>query len=213
MNANIILKISTLLFVYIACNSCSNNPLEPKKYSITFENQTDYALTISDLLEDTEYKDFDTFSIESGEIKKIESKDDCIALYSLVISHNPSIEKRIEAELIGCTRSEYYPYDCICSDHIRFYQFAYEVQYKISGTAEKVDVTLNNASGGTEQFDNVQVPHSYQYKYFSDDFVYISAQNQGESGSVTVQIFHKGELFKSATSSGAYVIATASGGI
>ena len=74
-----------------------------------------------------------------------------------------------------------------------------------------MDVTLNNSSGGTEQFDNVPVPHTYSYKTFSDDFLYISAQNQGDSGSVTVSIYLKGDLYKTSTSVGAYVIATASG--
>jgi hypothetical protein len=85
------------------------------------------------------------------------------------------------------------------------------VIYKISGTAERVDVTLSNAGGGTEQYSNVYVPKQYSYYSFSDDFVYISAQNQGEYGTVTVSIYVDDVLFKTSTSSGAYVIATASG--
>jgi len=85
-----------------------------------------------------------------------------------------------------------------------------EVEYKITGTASQVDVTLNNASGGTEQYDNVSVPHTYTYETFDDWFLYISAQNQGEYGSVTVTIYLNGEVVKTSTSSGAYVIATAS---
>jgi uncharacterized repeat protein (TIGR02543 family) len=84
-----------------------------------------------------------------------------------------------------------------------------EVEYKITGTASQVDVTLNNATGGTEQYDNVSVPHSYSFDTFSDWFLYISAQNQGEYGSVTVTIYLNGEVVATSTSSGAYVIATA----
>jgi hypothetical protein len=87
------------------------------------------------------------------------------------------------------------------------------VVYKITGTAQRVDVTLSNDTGGTEQYSNVYVPREYWYPTFSDDFVYISAQNQGESGSVTVSIYVNDALFKTSTSSGAYVIATASGSI
>jgi len=85
------------------------------------------------------------------------------------------------------------------------------VIYEITGSADTVDVTLNNATGGTSQYSDVDVPHKYAYSYFSDDFLYISAQNQGEYGSVTVKIYLNGALYKSSTSSGSYVIATASG--
>jgi uncharacterized repeat protein (TIGR02543 family) len=86
-----------------------------------------------------------------------------------------------------------------------------EVIYKITGTASRVNVTLSNATGGTEQYTNVPLPKEYSYDSFSDDFVYISAQNQGAYGTVTVSIYVNGDLFKTSTSSGAYVIATASG--
>jgi hypothetical protein len=85
------------------------------------------------------------------------------------------------------------------------------VIYEITGTATKVDVTLANASGGTEQYSNVSLPKKYTYNSFSDSFLYVSAQNQGESGSVTVSIYVNGKLFKTSRSSGAYVIADASG--
>jgi hypothetical protein len=85
------------------------------------------------------------------------------------------------------------------------------VVYKITGTAEEVNVTLSNPTGGTEQYSSVSLPYKYSYDSFSDDFVYISAQNQGASGTVTVSIYVNGELFKTSSSSGAYVIATASG--
>jgi hypothetical protein len=85
------------------------------------------------------------------------------------------------------------------------------VVYEITGTAIYVDVTLSNSTGGTEQYSDVPLPKQYTYASFSDPFVYISAQNQGESGTVTVSIYINGNLFKTSTSSGAYVIATASG--
>jgi hypothetical protein len=85
------------------------------------------------------------------------------------------------------------------------------VEYKISGTAKYVDVTLANASGGTEQYGNVYVPRTYSYNDFPNYYLYISAQNQGEFGSVTVSIYVNGNLYKTSTSSGSYVIASASG--
>jgi hypothetical protein len=86
------------------------------------------------------------------------------------------------------------------------------VEYEITGSARSVDVTLNNATGGTEQYSDVPVPYEYTYSNFTDDFLYVSAQNNGELGSVTVSIYRNGSKIKAASSSGAYVIATASAG-
>lgn len=85
------------------------------------------------------------------------------------------------------------------------------VKYEIRGTARSVDITLNNPTGGTEQYSNAGLPSNFTYNDFKDNFLYISAQNQGEYGTVTVNILVNGILYKTSTSSGAYVIATASG--
>lgn len=85
-----------------------------------------------------------------------------------------------------------------------------DVEYKVSGTASSVFITLET-SDGTAQF-NADVPSSKTYAGFSSgDFVYISAQNNSSTGTVTVEIYKKGDTYKSTTSSGAYCIATASG--
>ncbi|MDP3878709.1 MAG: hypothetical protein Q8Q07_00170 [Dehalococcoidales bacterium] len=86
-----------------------------------------------------------------------------------------------------------------------------KIIYEITGTADEVDVTLNNATGGTEQYSSVSVPKKYSFSSFPDSFLYISAQNQGEYGTVRVSIYVDGKLFKTSSSSGAYVIADASG--
>lgn len=83
------------------------------------------------------------------------------------------------------------------------------VRYVIEGTATSVDVTLNNETGGTEQYSSVWLPRTYYYSDFSDNFLYISAQNNGETGSVIVSIYIDGTKVKTSTSSGAYVIASA----
>jgi hypothetical protein len=85
-----------------------------------------------------------------------------------------------------------------------------EIIYEITGTADEVDVTLNNDTGGTEQYDNVSIPKKYSYDSFTDNFLYISAQNQGKYGTVTVSIYVNGKVVKTSSSSGAYVIASAS---
>jgi hypothetical protein len=96
---------------------------------------------------------------------------------------------------------------CGCS----LFDTSYDVEYKVTGTAIKVDITIENEDGGTSQYDDVSVPWSYAFKGEPGDFVYVSAQNQGQTGTVTATIYRDGEIFKTSTSSGAYVIATASG--
>jgi hypothetical protein len=85
------------------------------------------------------------------------------------------------------------------------------VVYRISGTAKTVDITFNNDTGGTEQYSDIKLPYEISYEDFQDDFLYISAQNNGESGSVIVIIEVNGETFKTSKSEGAFVIASASG--
>lgn len=90
----------------------------------------------------------------------------------------------------------------------------YTVRYEVTGTARYVSITLENDSGGTEQLDKTSVPWSRTYYGFRrGDFVYLSAQNQGDSGSVVATIYVNGSQWKQSESTGAYVIATASGSV
>ena len=112
--------------------------------------------------------------------------------------------------LSGCTNTETdnSNYKAPVVPDIKFY----EVVYNVTGTAESVSVTFENYGGGTSQWDTAYLPWDYPiYGMQNGDFVYISAQNNGEYGSVTSRIYVDGELFKTTTSYGAYVIATASG--
>jgi len=88
-----------------------------------------------------------------------------------------------------------------------------DVEYRVTGSAQTVDITISNEGGGTSQFADQPVPWSYEFEGEEDDFVYVSAQNQGETGTVTATIYKDGKKFKNSTSSGAYVIATASGSL
>ncbi len=87
----------------------------------------------------------------------------------------------------------------------------YDVVYKVTGSTDQASLTMATSSGGTSQI-KVSLPYSTPASTYKDgDFMYISAQNQRSSGSVTTAIYVDGELWKSTTSTGAYVIATASG--
>jgi hypothetical protein len=88
----------------------------------------------------------------------------------------------------------------------------YLIEYEVTGSAQSASLTYQNRDGGTSQED-VSIPWTYSFTARSGDFVYISAQNEGEYGTVTVNIYLDGVQVKTSTSSGAYVIATASGSV
>lgn len=86
----------------------------------------------------------------------------------------------------------------------------YSVKYEITGSAASVSITMNNSQGGTQQLDHL-LPFAVTYTFDPGDFAYISAQNNGEYGSVTCRIWVDGVKWKESTSSGAYKIADCSG--
>ena len=87
----------------------------------------------------------------------------------------------------------------------------WDVEYKVSGSGGIFDVTISNEDDGTSQFDDVNSGWSYSFRTDdSNHFLYVSAQNQNDSGSVTTEIHIDGKKKKSSTSTGAYVIASCS---
>jgi hypothetical protein len=111
--------------------------------------------------------------------------------------------------LTGCISD--YDSDILYNEHK-----SYLVRYEVTGTADSVSVTYENNDGGVSQESNVEVPWSCPTVFCpskSGDFVYISAQNNGEYGSVKTTIYVDGEVFKTSTSYGAYVIASSSGSL
>jgi Mycobacterium membrane protein len=87
----------------------------------------------------------------------------------------------------------------------------YQVTYDVVGEhTNYASLTYSNASGGTEQVDEVRLPWSKSFTASYGEFLYLSAQNKDEQGSITIYITVNGNPIKTATSSGAYTIATAS---
>ncbi len=84
------------------------------------------------------------------------------------------------------------------------------VGYNVTGNAQRADLTYTNASGGTEQIE-VNVPYGKSFTMKRGSFVYISAQNKGDFGSINCEILFNSQSYKKSTSSGAYKIATCSG--
>jgi hypothetical protein len=85
------------------------------------------------------------------------------------------------------------------------------VTYEVTGDADSVDVTLSNDTGGQEQYNDVPLPFRMDYGGFNERYVYLYAYNEGDSGTITVNIYVNGNLFKTATSSGPYTNAVVYG--
>ncbi|MFH1899173.1 MAG: hypothetical protein ABIJ82_01720 [Patescibacteria group bacterium] len=170
--------------------------ITPVMGDVLFENKTANTLSVqitSDVIE----TNINSFTIEPGSTKTIRSEYGIIPTFVVSVIGQPSLKVRYSK----------YNY----TSKVVFYNtYEYKVEYKISGTATSVNVTLSNSSGGTEQYSDVILPKVYSYSYFSDNFLYISAQNNGSSGTVNVKCYYEGVLKDSAHSEGAYVIATAS---
>ncbi|MCK5037292.1 MAG: hypothetical protein KAS73_15450 [Candidatus Sabulitectum sp.] len=86
-----------------------------------------------------------------------------------------------------------------------------EIRYEVIGSAESVSITYENGGGGVSQVTNVGLPWSHTLSVDPGDYVYLHAHNLGESGSITVTIYQNGDVFKRASSAGAYVIVSVSG--
>lgn len=86
----------------------------------------------------------------------------------------------------------------------------HRVQYQVDGSARRASLTYQNASGGTEQ-KTVALPVSMVFDAPSGRFVYLSAQNGDQQGTIHVAITVDGRVLQEATSSSRYGIATASG--
>ena len=85
-----------------------------------------------------------------------------------------------------------------------------EVTYKVSGkNTLKASLTLETPDGTSQQ--EARLPWQKSYDFTQGSFVYLSAQNQSDSGCITVQIILRGKTWKEVESCGAYVIASASG--
>ncbi len=85
------------------------------------------------------------------------------------------------------------------------------VKYEVRGSAPFVSLTYVNASGGMAQETKVKLPWVASFTTDIGNIVTLSAQNEGKSGSVNVYVFSSGRIIQSASSTGEYVIASASG--
>jgi hypothetical protein len=86
------------------------------------------------------------------------------------------------------------------------------VEYQVDGSATSASLTYQNPTGVAQT--DASLPTSLPYpqgQFHAGDFVYVSAQNSGASGTTTCRILVDGVVISQNTASGAYTIATCSG--
>ncbi len=75
-----------------------------------------------------------------------------------------------------------------------------DVEYRVSGSAARVEIWVLTASGGTTQFSGVQLPWTYDIAVVpKGQSLEVSAQNDASTGCVTVEIYKLGNPYKSNT--------------
>jgi hypothetical protein len=88
------------------------------------------------------------------------------------------------------------------------------VSYRVTCDSGTVDITYETSGGGTSQAIGVSTPWNYFLERpRNGDFLYVSAQNKQDHGSITVEIRMGDRVYRTETSTGAYCIATVSGEI
>ncbi len=97
-----------------------------------------------------------------------------------------------------------------CSKSGDLFATDHTVTYRLIGSASSASLTYDNDQGGVSQ-ETVDVPWTRQFTIKSGTHLYLAAQNEGKTGSLTARIEADGKLVTQSTSSGAYAIADAHG--
>lgn len=95
-----------------------------------------------------------------------------------------------------------------------------EVIYEAEGTASHADVTMETPTGVQQDTPDIPIEivsgprageRGYMFRFRSGDYVYMSAQNQDSSGTISCRITAGGVVISENESRGGYAIATCSG--
>jgi hypothetical protein len=87
------------------------------------------------------------------------------------------------------------------------------VKYEVTCSPSGFYITYENSSGNTEQKTISSGSWTTTFTGNQGYFVYISAQADNENANITAKIYYQGDIIEQASSSGDYVIATASGSL
>lgn len=186
------MKKSLFILFSIILFSCSKD--ENNNQSYTFQNNTDYEVILSP-------SDI-TFEIEEE-----------IPDFELIIPPNETKTYKSEFEYVlfdvFSFDSELFFRCNLSNDKYVITSYEYAVKYLIQSTANSASITYNDANGNTVQ-KTISLPKEIEFGYFYEDFLYISAQNETDFGSIEVFIYYFGTLLDRGACSSNYCIAEAS---
>lgn len=86
-----------------------------------------------------------------------------------------------------------------------------DYKYEVTGTSNSFSVTIVNTDDNVQQYNPVGSGWWYKWTQTGTRYLYVSAQNNNSSGSVTVKIYKNNVVVSENTSTGGYTIATTSG--
>ena len=185
-----VLLLLSLIAVLLGCSK-TDDPAPTPTYPFYIKNESNITITAK--------WGPDSYTLQAGETKNLSSEYKTGK--NIVATASNGWYTEVEKVMVG----EIENYSITIFENL--------VEYKVIGTAKTIDLTFHNDSDGTSQLTEKSIPWSVGYKTFKGTFVYVSAQNQGETGTVVAQVFFRGKKVFESTSEGKYVIATASGSI
>ena len=89
----------------------------------------------------------------------------------------------------------------------------YSIIYRVTGSATSAQLTLQNSSGTTEQFDEVRVPWQRRFLGRRMQLVFVSAQSRQARELIRCEILVNGVLVDEDSSRGRDAVATCSASI
>lgn len=183
-------KITVLILTILIFIGCSSDDKKSQE-SYIFRNSTDFIVTVKpfkNLLDGA--PDFE-FTIPKGESKTYQSD----YMYGAFDVSSTESTWCINYKINGDTRV--------------IYAVEATVKYKITGSANKVNLTYATPNNGTVQ-KTVSLPYEIKFCDFgTKEFKYISAQNDSGNGSILVELFVEDNLKDFSSCSGGGCIATA----
>lgn len=86
-----------------------------------------------------------------------------------------------------------------------------EYTYEVTGGSNSYDVAIANIDGDIQEFYNVQNGWVYRWTQKGTRWLYVYAQNNSLTGSVTVKIYRAGRVVAERTNCGGYSVVVIDG--
>lgn len=162
-------KIALILLV--GAIGCGHDPEPSFKYSYSITNNAGFDVQLS-------CTGCQQFTIKDKETQVVNT-DTEIAMYQV-------------SATISTVKKTYL--DEVDKKTFTVVSYEFDVIYKVEGDAQSVNITVKNSAGQTQQFNNLILPQTYEYRDFEGHDLFVSATNNTTHGTVRVKVFLKEKL-------------------